>query len=62
VRKIAPREFDVLYLHIILRYTLDEIARLLTDRAIRNNKPERYDTTGTTLLLLSGIDKVRQIW
>lgn len=62
LRKIAPREFDVLYLHCIIGQSVTEIASSLTQRAIRLDKPERYGSAGTTLLLYSGVSKVLSWW
>ena len=62
LRKIAPREFDALYLYCISRYTVSEIAKALTERAVRLGHPERYDRSAVFLLMLSGIDKVIHFW
>lgn len=62
LRKTAPREFDALYLYCISQFSISEIAKSLTERAIRLDKPERYTSTGVYLLLLSGIDKVIKSW
>jgi hypothetical protein len=62
LRRIAPREFDALYLYCITRNTVPEIAKALTERAIRLGHPERYDNAGVFLLMLSGIDKVIKHW
>lgn len=62
LRRIAPREFDALYLMVAHQMTLSDVARSLTDRAIRLNKPERYNEGGVLILLASGIDKVQRWW
>jgi hypothetical protein len=62
LRKIAPREFDALYLYCINRFTINQIAIKLNERSIRLGKPERYNEASVLLLLLSGIDKVAKFW
>ena len=62
VREVAPREFDVLYLYCVQRQTISGIARALTERAIRLDKPERYNNVSVILLLLSGIEKAMSYW
>lgn len=62
LRAVAPREFDALYLYCILRWDVSGIAKALTDRAIRLNKPERYTAASVVMLLFSGIDKVQKWW
>ena len=62
LRKIAPREFDALYLYCINRYDVPQVAKALTERAIRLGHPERYDSVAIFLLMLSGIDKVVKNW
>lgn len=57
LRRAAPLEFDVLYL-AVRGSTVAEIAAKLTARAIKNDKPERYDITAVTLLAIVGVDKV----
>ncbi len=62
VRRVAPREFDALYMYCVNRFTIAEIAKTLTERAIRLDKPERYSRAAVTLLLISGTDKVTKAW
>ena len=62
LRKISPREFDALYLYCILRYDVAAISKALTERAIKLDKPERYDANAVWFLLLGGIDKVKKFW
>lgn len=62
LRKVAPREFDACYMYCINGYSVQYIARLMTERAIRLGKPERYHPVSVLLLLLSGIDKVVAYW
>lgn len=62
LRKIAPREFDAVYMHCVLGQPVVQIASSLTQRAIRLGKPERYGPAGTFLLLYSGISKVLTWW
>ena len=62
LRRTAPREFDALYLYCINRYDVPQVAKALTERAIRLGHPERYDGVAVFLLMLSGIDKVIKSW
>lgn len=62
LRKKAVREFEVCYRIIILGSTIEETAEWLTARAIRNQKPDRYGTLETMLLLVSGVEKMRGWW
>lgn len=58
LRKVAPREFDVLYLYCVQRQTVSAITIALNERAARLDKEDRYSNVSVILLLLSGIDKV----
>lgn len=58
LRRVAPREFDVLYLFCARGLTFNEIADKLTERAVRLKKPERYSVTDVLALAISGSDKV----
>ena len=62
LRRVAPREFDALYLYCINKYTVPQVANALNERAARIGKPDRYDGVSVFLLLLSGIDKVVKYW
>jgi hypothetical protein len=62
LRVEAPREFDALYLIARHNYTLSDVARRLTDRAIALGHPQRYDETGAMLLTVSAAHKVEQWW
>lgn len=59
LRKVAVREYEVCYRAVVLNQTPVQIATWLTERAIRNGKPERYGPDEATVLLVSGIDKAR---
>lgn len=58
LRKKNIREFEVLYRTVVLGHSIDDTAEWLTQRAIKNNKPERYTRGGTQLLLYSAAHKV----
>ena len=62
LRRVAPREFDVLYSVARLGYSVEETARRLTEDNIAKGRPARYNTAAITLLLVSGIDKVAYYW
>jgi hypothetical protein len=57
LRKFAPREYEVVYRTAILGIPFPETIDWLNMRAIRNNKPERYDTDAALMLLIGGVDK-----
>jgi hypothetical protein len=60
LRKMAPREFDALYMVVALGHTDVSAANELTLRAIRLGHPERYSLLETRLLILSGLDKIQK--
>ena len=62
LRRRAPREFDVLYMLVAHRRTPSDVARELTSRAIRLEKPERYGIPEIQVLAVSGLDKVIKWW
>jgi hypothetical protein len=62
LRKVAPREFDALYLYCVQQYPVPAISAALNERAARLEKDDRYEQVAVVLLLLSGIDKVQHYW
>jgi hypothetical protein len=62
LRKVAPREFDVLYSLCVLHNSINGTADFLTKRAIRLNYPQRYDRLSVILLSMSGVDKLRSYY
>jgi len=62
LRKKCIREFDVMYLLVAKNMTYPQVAEALTKRAIRNEKPERYDVDAIKVLALSGLDKLAKTW
>jgi hypothetical protein len=62
LRRVAPREFDVLYLMCALDSSFEATQDALNQRALRLGKPERYGIAETLLLVVSGVDKVRHYW
>jgi hypothetical protein len=62
LRKVAPREFDVLYSLCVLRNSINGTADFLTTRAVRLEKPERYNRMAVILLAVSGVDKLRSYY
>lgn len=62
LRRKAPREFDVLYLMVAHRQGACAVAKQMTERAIRLEKPERYSCDDTRVLMLSALDKVVKWW
>ena len=62
LRREAPREFDALYLICRHGLTIPEAAAALTERAVRLDKPERYDSGGILVLVVAGVDKLVKYW
>jgi hypothetical protein len=58
LRKTAVREYEVVYRTAILRIPFSETVAWLNERAIRNNKPDRYTEEDALMLLICGVDKV----
>jgi hypothetical protein len=59
LRRAAPLEFDVLYLAIMQRLTINEIVDRLNERAARKgNLDEVYDAESVTILAVCGADKM----
>lgn len=58
LRKKNVREFEVLYRTVVLDVPITDTADWLTQRAIKNNKPERYTPGGVQVLLFSAAHKV----
>lgn len=62
LRKVAPREFDALYLMCALNASFWTTLTSFNERAERMNKPERYAPEDLMILIVSGIDKVRHFY
>jgi len=62
LRKVAPREFDALYLMCALSASFETAMQSLNERAERLDKPERYGPNEMVLLVVSGIDKLVWYW
>lgn len=62
LRSSFPREYEVLYRTAILQIPLETTVEWLNERAIRNNKPERYSMNDTLLILVVAADKVQSWW
>lgn len=57
LRKIAPREYDVMH-RVLAGHTTEAIRDWLNDRAVRGGHPERYSLKDTVVLIVSGADKL----
>ena len=57
LRKVAPREFDALYLMCALGASFWVTLEALNARAIKRDFPERYAPEDLMVLIVSGIDK-----
>lgn len=68
LRKIAPREYEVLYRLLILGDSIEGITVWLNERAARNNIPlpegrtKHYRLKDTVALIVAGTDHVRSLW
>ena len=64
LRRKAPREFDVLYLMVARKPPLGlrAVASMLNERAIRNEKEDRYTEEDVLMLAVSGLDKIMRWW
>jgi len=59
LRRIAPLEFDVLYLAIMQGLTISQIAERLNERSARKGSADEvFDNEIVTLLAVSGVDKI----
>lgn len=58
LRRAAPREFDAMYLLCAQGMSFGDVARAMTERAIRINKPERYSEGSVLVLAISAVDKL----
>ena len=58
LRKESVREYEVAYRMIVLHESAEDTSKWLNERAIRNNKPERYSVRDTMVILTSAIDKL----
>lgn len=62
LRKKSIREYDVAYRIIINGESIEDCTQWLNDRAIRNNKPERYTVKDTQAIIVSAVDKLLAWW
>lgn len=58
LRTEGPREFDVVYRIMATGSSIAETTEWLNARAIRGGHPERYTEKDTTMILISGVDKL----
>lgn len=62
LRRVAPREFDALYMYCMLGQDAIDIARSMNEEMVRKGRTERYSRDSVALLLYSGVDKVMGWW
>lgn len=62
LRDKFPREYEVLYRTAILDIPIASTVEWLNERAVRNEKPERYTLRDTLLILFVAADKVQSWW
>jgi hypothetical protein len=58
LRRIAPREFEVLYRVVALGESVSQVATWLNERAISGGHPERYSFKDSLVILISAVDKL----
>lgn len=58
LRKTAVREYEVVYRTAILCIPFNETVAWLNERAIRNQKSDRYTEEDALMLLVCGVDKI----
>jgi hypothetical protein len=62
LRRVAPKEFDAMYMFCMHGMDYRSIARSFNEEAITKDRPERYTPEAVQLLLYSGVDKVMGWW
>jgi hypothetical protein len=62
LREQYPREYEVLYRVVILDHTISETQTWLNERAIKNQKPERYSREGVLMYMLNGAAHTHSWW
>jgi hypothetical protein len=62
LRRFAPREFDAVYLAVVHRRSLAEIAEAFTDRSYSKGYDEVYDRAAILVLIVSGMHKLEMWW
>jgi hypothetical protein len=62
LRRVAPREFDAIYLICAKGFSVEATASAMTDRAIRIKKPERYTAAAVLVLIVSAVDKLTRYY
>jgi hypothetical protein len=62
LRRVAPLEFDVLYMIVMHGLSLPDIAKRLNVRAFERGFADRYDVQTVAILALAGIDKASKWW
>jgi hypothetical protein len=58
LRKKSVREYEVAYRMIVLGEPIEQTTKWLNERAIRNDKPERYRLEDTRVIIVSAVDKL----
>jgi len=59
LRKVAVREYEVVYRVMVLGETIEQAAVWLNARSIRGGHPERYSRKDVVVIVVSGVDKLR---
>ena len=62
LRKMAPVEFDVLWMAVNYGLSIEQITARMNDWAARKGYEDTYTPEGITVLALSGLDKLERVW
>lgn len=62
LRRVAPREFDALYMFCMLGFSPADIVKSMNEEMVRKGREERFSRDSIALLLYSGVDKVMGWW
>lgn len=60
LRRFAPREFDAVYLAVVHKQTLTQIADAFTSRSYARGFDETFDRLAILTLIVSGMDKLEK--
>ena len=62
LRRIAPLEFDVLYLIVMHGLSVSQVAEKLTERSRTRGLDETFDVPSVLILVVSGVEKTSSWW
>jgi hypothetical protein len=62
LRRVAPLEFDVLYMIVMHGLSVEQVAQKLTERSRTRGLDETFDIPSVVILTVSGVEKVSSWW